>query len=418
MPVFRYKGLNAQGQSVSGVRDADNERSLRAALRKESIWLTEARMGDSTVSAEDTKELSSWQRAEKWFQNFNVRSIATPQTLAILTRQLATLLKAGVQLSDSLTALTEQSENPALQQVLSDLKVQVNEGRSFSQALSRHPRVFTELYINMVAVGEASGTLDTIMFRLAEFLDNQNKLKSKVSSALFYPLIMLGLGTAVMTLLMTVVVPKITAMYDNAGKALPWNTELLIWVSKALSDYYWLVFPLFAGAVVGFFQWKKSKWGRPWWDRFVLRLPLFGNLVRLSALSRFASTAATMLKSGLPLLRTLEVVENVLGNVILTQVIAQARQSIREGESIAQPLKRSGEIPPMVYHMIAIGERSGQLENMLENIATAYTNETETKVTRLTTLLEPLMIVIMGLSVGFVVISVIMPLVNAADAIQ
>jgi general secretion pathway protein F len=434
VPVFQFKGFDLKGKPVAGMKDADHVRALRQTLKREGILLTEVRearesqvakvrakgalkvkgftplqgqgggAGDVLRGALDVpRQILAW---------FTVRGDASPQVIAVLTRQLGTLLRAGVQLSESLTALVEQAERPGLKGVLADIKTQVNEGMPLSQALARHPAFFPDLYINMVAAGEASGSLEAVLFRLADFMDAQNRLRSKVTSALFYPAIMTLLGGGILILLMTTVVPKVTSIYEDVGRALPLNTQILIGMSNLLMNFWWLLLPIFAGVVYGFQRWVRTPAGRKIWDRFVLRLWVFGPLARMIAVSRFAKTLATMLAAGVPLLRAMEIVKNVLGNTVLTQVIEEARESIREGESIAQPLKRSGQFPVIVCHMIAVGERSGQLEGMLENVAMAYDIEVDMKIGRLTSLMEPLMILVMGGSVGFVVFSILTPIME------
>ncbi|MCS6914788.1 MAG: type II secretion system inner membrane protein GspF [Myxococcales bacterium] len=427
MPVFQYKGFDARGKPIAGIKDADNVRALRQALKREGVFLTEVRPSQVAAVEGRVREgavegrlrgallLLSPMRIGRWLQE---RGDASIQTIAILTRQLATLLRAGVQLSESLTALVEQAERPGLKRVLADIKTQVNEGLPLSQAMARHPRFFEELYVNMVAVGEAAGNLEALLFRLADFMEAQNRLRGKVVSALFYPAIMTVLGGGIVGLLMTTVVPKITAMYEDAGQSLPLNTQLMILISNLLSDFWWLLLALGAAAVYGFQRWRATPRGRLLWDRLVLQLPIFGSLARMVAISRFAKTLATMLSSGIQLLRALEIVKNVLGNAVLMRVVEEARESIREGESIAQPLKRSGEFPSVVCHMIAVGERTGQLEAMLENVAAAYDVEVDMKIARLTTLLEPLMILAMGGSVGFIVFSILMPILQMNEFVQ
>jgi general secretion pathway protein F len=328
------------------------------------------------------------------------------------------MLRAGVQLAECLTALIEQAERPGLKRVLSDLKVQVNEGVSLSGALSRHPRFFSELYVNLVAAGEAAGNLEAVLFRLASFLEAQNRLRGKVVSALFYPFIMTIIGGGILTMLMSTVVPKVTAIFADTGRALPLNTQILIFVSTVVTDYAWLVAIVVIAIATLFQRWLRSPKGRLTWDRFILRVPIFGELARKVAVSRFAKTLATMLASGVQLLRAMEIVKNVLGNTVLTKVVEEARESIREGESIAQPLRRSGQFPVIVCHMIAVGERSGQLEQMLENVASDYDLEVDMQIGRLTTLLEPLMILGMGGSVGFVVFSILLPIMQMSDFVQ
>lgn len=439
MPVFQYKGFDAKGKPVSGIKDADSPRTLRQNLRRENILITEvkeaavknpaaearksARGGKLPPQGGDGAEMAlgglvALLSPVTFLQWMRQRGDASQQIIAILTRQLGTLLRAGVQLSESLAALIEQAERPGLKHVLSDVKIQVNEGMPLSQALGRHPRFFGDLYVNLVAAGEAAGNLEGVLFRLADFLEAQNKLRNKVVSALFYPAVMSLMGGGILALLMTTVVPKVTAMYADTGRALPIYTQLLILISELFSSYLWLLALIVIAVVVGFRRWLASENGRLNWDRFVLWLPVFGPLARMVAVSRFAKTLATMLASGVPLLRAMEIVKNVLGNSVLTRVIEEARESIREGESIAQPLKRSGEFPVIVCHMIAVGEKSGQLEQMLENVAGAYDIEVDMKLQRLTTLLEPLMILLMGGSVGFVVFSILMPIMQMNDFVN
>ncbi len=428
MPVFQYKGFDQKGKPAAGIKDADNVRALRQNLKREGILLTEVKQSQANLKTGEMAQgdpasfggggllhAISPLRLVRWME---ARGDAGKPLMAILTRQLGTLLRAGVQLSESLTALIDQAERPGLKRVLSDVKTQVNEGMPLSQAMGRHPRFFEDLYINMISAGEASGNLDAVLFRLADFMDAQNRLRNKVVSALFYPAMMTFIGGAIMALLMTTVVPKITSMYDDTGKALPLLTQVVIFISKALSDYWWAL--IAAGVVSSFWfrRWQRTDKGRNRWDRLVLALPVFGPLARMVAVSRFAKTLSTMLSSGVPLLRAMEIVKNVLGNTVLTKVVEEARESIREGESIAQPLKRSGQFPSIVCHMIAVGERTGQLEGMLENVATAYDIEVDMKIARLTTLLEPVMILVMGGSVASVVFAIMIPILQMSDFVQ
>jgi general secretion pathway protein F len=436
MPVFQYKGFDSKGKATSGVKDADNPRALRTVLRREGILLTDVKesgvgQGRGPARGQKPRPGESQRNPDTLIQAIsnaaspgqilawiNQRGDADPQVIAVLTRQLATLLRAGVQLSESLAALVDQAEREGLKRVLSDVKIQINEGLPLSAALGRHPRFFPDLYINLVSAGEAAGNLEGVLFRLADFMEAQNKLRSKVLTALFYPLVMTVLGGGILILLMNTVVPKVTSMYADSGRALPINTQILIYMSLAMTDYWWVLIPVVFSVVYFVRRWLNSPGGRYRWDRLVLRLPIFGPLTRMVAVSRFAKTLATMLASGVQLLRAMEIVKNVLGNEVLTKVVEEARESIREGESIAQPLRRSGEFPPVVCHMIAVGERSGQLETMLENVAAAYDVEVDMKIARLTTLLEPLMILFMGGAVGFVVFSILMPIMEMNEFVQ
>jgi general secretion pathway protein F len=466
MAVFGYRGiLAASGKQVSGVRDADNAKVLRAVLKREGILLTGAR--------EEVKAKSGGRKSETG----SLVRRGSVADVALMTRQLATLVNAGIPLVESVSALIEQTEKLELKRVLTQVVDRINEGGSLAKALEPHSHVFSNLYVSMVAAGEASGTLEAVLERLADFMESQSKLRGKVGAALAYPALMVVIGSALITVMMVVVVPKVTAIFESLDRALPWYTQALIGTSHLISSNQMLGFVLstvtftlsrsalrdykesdrakhmlfvvlalltggllvtcaFAveslvaygvGVVLGIVAglgvswvtaWVATTEGRLARDAFMLRMPIFGPLVLMLAVSRFARTLATLLRSGVPLLKAMEIVKNVLGNAQLEKVIETAAASIREGESIAGPLKRSGNFPPIVTHMIAVGERSGQLEQMLENVARAYDTQVETRVQALTSLLEPLMIVVMGGGVGFIAFAILMPLIQMNEFAQ
>lgn len=405
MAVFEYRGiLVSTGKPVKGVRDAENAKALRVALRKDGILLT---------TASEEKEAA---KAKK--RSINLFAFAArPSTndVAVVTRQLATLLKAGIPLFESLTALIDQTENEALKRALTQVREQIREGTSFAKALEAHPSIFPPLYINMVRAGEASGKLREVLERVTTFLESQAKLKSKVTSALAYPALMALLGASLVSVLMVAVVPNVTSIFASMDQALPWYTAALIATSDFLSNFWWLVLTMIVGGIWGFRRWVRTPAGRLKWHEIVLRTPIVGKLALMIAIARFSRTLATLLAAGVALLGAMDIVKNVLGNAVLEKVIADAISSIREGQSIADPLKRSGRFPPLVTHMITIGEKSGQLEEMLENVSNAYDLEVETRVTVLTSLLEPLMIVFMGGAVGFIAFSILMPLIQMSS---
>lgn len=401
MAVYAWQGVTTSGKEVKGVRDADSAKALRAQLRKDGILVTKI-LEESEARQKAAREID--------FKRFFQR--VTRIDLAFTTRQLATLLRSGVPLVEALTAITEQIEKPELKAALTQCRDKINEGSSFADALRQHPKIFEPLYVNMVAAGEASGTLEVVLGRLADFLENQAKLQSTVAGALAYPAFMVLMAIGTVSLMMVVVVPKVTAIFQDFAQALPWYTRLLIFVSDVFAGYWWLLALLTVGGIFGFRRWKRSPKGRERWDRFVLRAPLFGSLVLMAAIARFSRTLATLLKSGVPVLHAMEITRNVLGNTELMRVIEDARVSIREGDSIAGPLKRSGKIPPIVTHMIAVGERSGQLEEMLENVANSYDTQVEAKVQAITSLLEPLLIVVLGGVTGGIAFSILMPLIK------
>ena len=406
MAVFEYRGIVATtGKVVSGVRDAENQKALRAALRRDGVLLTQATEEKTGKAAQPKRDLS----LKRLFDRPRTRDIA------VTTRQLATLVRAKIPLFEALTALIEQVEREGLRRVLTDVRDQVREGKSFALALEQHPKVFSPLYVNMVRAGEASGTLEQVLDRLTGFIEGQARLQGKVLSALAYPALMMLVATGLISVLMIAVVPKLTQVFASQKKNLPWYTELLIGTSRFLASYWWLIFGTLGLGIWLFRRWLKTTNGRLRWDAMSLRSPIFGKLVQMVSIARFSRTLGTLLGSGVPLLQAMDIVRTVLGNAALEKVVREAIGSIREGQGIAAPLKKSGRFPPLVTHMIAIGERSGQLEEMLENVAVAYDHEVDTRVQMLTSLLEPLIIVVMGAAVGFIAMSILFPLVQASD---
>ncbi|HVZ71945.1 MAG TPA: type II secretion system inner membrane protein GspF [Polyangia bacterium] len=425
MPVYTWKGLNAGGKAVTGTRDADSPKGLRLVLRRDGVFVTEHREmlagGGSKAAGKGTATKAGGAKVPFWQREIDLGGLVQtvkPQEVAVFTRQLATLLKAGIPLAEALGALQEQSDNKRFEVILTGVRQKVNEGSSLADTLGAHPTIFPELYTNMVRSGEAAGNLDAVLARLADFLDAQHALRSKVSSAMTYPIIMMVLGSGIMGLLMIVVVPKITTIFEDVGKALPWNTSVLIFASDLISGWWWLL--VIAGGI-GYWlyrRWVKKPKGRLTVDTLKLRLPLLGPLTRYVAVARFSRTLSTMLAAGVPVLQALDIVKRVLNNVVLEKVVDEARDAIREGESIAAPLKRSKQFPSMMVHMVGVGERSGQLETMLENVAVAYERDVDGKVARLTTVLSPALIVAMAMGVGFIVLSILQPIMDMQNFTQ
>jgi general secretion pathway protein F len=407
MAVYAYRGIDARGKSVKGVRDADSAKALRSVLRRDGILATEI--------------LEQSEAARKAARDIDLKRLfrrVSQMDVAVATRQLSVLLRSGVPLVEALSALIEQLDHPDLKNAFTDTRNQVNEGSTLADALKAHPKLFPSLYTNMVAAGEASGTLEEVLGRLAEFLDDQAQLQSKVKGALAYPIVMAVVVVLILFLMMSVVVPKVTAIFENFNQTLPWYTRLLIFVSDIFSNYWWLLGALLAAGIYGFRRWKATEQGRIKWDLFVLEVPLFGPLLTMVAVARFARTLATLLASGVPVLTAMDITRNVLGNTELMRVVEEARASVREGEGIAKPLRQAGRFPPIVTHMIAVGERSGQLEEMLLHVADAYDQQIEVRVGALTSILEPLLIVVMGAVVGGIAFAILMPLLRLNEMIQ
>ncbi len=411
MPAYAYTGLNATGKTIKGIETADSIAALKQALKRQGVYLTAVAeaAGGSAGTSRATSGGGLGSREIDFGQFFDrIR----PKDVAGVTRLMSTLLCAGVTLPESLVALTDQVESPRFKNVLSDIGAKVNEGSSLADAMASHPKVFSKLYINMVRAGEASGSLETVLIRIADFMDQQEELRGKVTTAMFYPLAMALVGVGVVTLLMVKVVPGIADMFAGQGAELPFTTRSLIWLSSVIAGYWWLLIIAFGGMVYGFRKWRATPTGRELTDRFILGFPIVGQLARKIAISRFARTLSTMLASGVQLLQALDIVRSLLGNVVLEKVLTQARDEIREGAGIAPALKRSGQFPPLVTHMIAVGERSGQLEQMLTDLADAYDREASAAITRATAILEPVMIVLMGGSVGFIVFAIMTPILQ------
>jgi general secretion pathway protein F len=406
MAVFEYRGiLVASGKPTKGFRDAENAKTLRAALRKDGILLTVANETKAAAAAKAGQKKSL----------FSFGKSASAGDVAIMTRQLATLIGAGIPLFESLSALIEQVEQEAIRHALTEIREKVREGTSFAKALEAHPGIFPDLYINMVRAGEASGTLEQVLERLTTFMDSQAKLRSKVTSALAYPTLMIIIGVSLISVLMVAVVPNVVSIFQSMNEALPWYTSLLILVSDIMGGYWWIIFPSIGISAYIFRRWTRTPNGKLKWHAALLKMPIFGKLVQMLAVARFARTLATLLAAGVALLPAMDIVRNVLGNAVLEKVVVDAIGSIREGQSIAEPLKKSGKFPPLVTHMISVGEKSGKLEGMLESVSDAYDAAVEARVQVVTSLLEPLIIVIMGAGVAFIAMAILMPLIQMSS---
>jgi len=403
MAMYEYIGIDAKGKHASGVVDADNERAARQKLRRMNVFPT-------TLGLEGEVKQKVGMGMNIDFSKYLQR--VKTQEVAILTRQLATLVNANIPLVDALAALVDQIENPKLKNIISRVRERVMEGSKFSDALKGFPKVFSGMYVNMINAGENSGALDIVLLRLADFTESQSKLKSKVIGAMIYPAIMSVVGVLLMVMLLVVVVPKITAIFADTGAVLPLPTKILIGISGALSDYWYLFILAIPLTIYGIKRILRTPSGKMWWHKKSITLPLFGKLNRMIIVSRFSRTLSTLLGSGVPLLVSMDIVKNVITNLRLRNVIEKTRANVSEGQSIAEPLRRSGEFPPLVTHMIAIGEKTGSLEKMLERVADTYDDEVDNTLSSLTTLLEPLMIVVMAGVVAFIVLSILLPIMK------
>jgi general secretion pathway protein F len=413
MPVFEYKALDAKGKVNNGVVDADTPKEAREKLRKKQIFVTSMTDSDTgkkksrkKVAAKTANIGSSLERINAMFQNPRRSEITA------LTRQLATLLSAGIPLVDSLNALVQQVESKEVEKALRTIREDVQSGITFADSLARHPIYFSELYTNMVRAGEASGALDDILKRLAAFMYAQNKMKNRVMAALTYPIIMCVAGTGVVIFLLTYVVPKITKVITKRGGPLPAPTALLIVIQNIFVNYWWIIAIICGSLFVLYQAVVATDKGALWRDTWKLKIPVFGELFRKQSVSRFATTFSTLLGSGIQATECLRILQNVVDNKLISNVLANVRERIIEGTDIATPLKKSGVFPPVVGYMIAVGEQSGQLEDILEKISESYDEEVEITTSKVTSLIEPIIIIVMAFIVGFIVLAVVLPLVS------
>ncbi|MDH4186331.1 MAG: type II secretion system inner membrane protein GspF [Nitrospira sp.] len=407
MPVYHYTGYRNDGGAATGIIDAESPKVARVKLRKVGVFPTDV-VEQSAVDQGSGKASARIGRSP---------ALSTTD-MAMMTRQLATLLVAGLPLVDALGVMVDQTEKSGVKALMADIREEIRGGSSFSAVLERYPREFSQIYIHMVRAGEASGALDQILFRLAEFLEKQLSLQHKVTNAVLYPALMLIVGVSVLFFLMTFVVPKITAVFANLQQALPWPTIVLMSISHFLADYWPLMLAGIALAVWAARRALQTVSGQLAADRWLLKLPLIGEVARMVAISRLTGTLATMLASGVQLLDAMDVAKRVMNNRVLEQAVEGARQNIREGETIAEPLKRSGEFPALVTHMIAVGERSGEMEEMLRRIGQIYDGEVDRVITRFTSLLEPIMILAMGVLVFFIVVAILLPIFEMGQMVR
>ncbi|MCI0529940.1 MAG: type II secretion system inner membrane protein GspF [Nitrospira sp.] len=420
MAVYEYKGLTTEGRNVSGIVDADNPKTARFKLRKSGIFpveVLESHQARTAMTPSHPAAAIPQPVGGRLLKN-RLAERVTIQELAVVTRQMATLLGAGLPLLEVLSALGDQVEKRLLKWTIAQVREQVKEGRSFADALAMHPRIFSPVYIQMIRVGEVSGTLDQILLYLAQFLERQGQLRSRVLSSMAYPIFMLAVSALVLVFLLNFVVPRVLSVFSDVHQVLPLPTRILINITWLLQGYWWLFLVLmFVGGLV-ITRYLATPVGREKYDGWKLKAPLVGKLVKLIALSRFADTLSILLRGGVPLLQAFDIVKKVVNNRILENALEAARENIREGESIAEPLRRSGVFPPLVTRMIAVGEASAELERMLQKVAEAYQNEVDITLGTLMSLLAPLMILVMGLVVLFIVMAILLPILEMSQLVR
>lgn len=408
MPVYTYNALNDRGKSTRGVINADSPRAARTKLRQSGLFATDIVEAAQGEAPESRRSLA----------NVTLFSRVSTQDITVMTRQFATLLAANLTVVDALTALIEQADHTTLKRTLIQVRESINEGSSLAAALAQHRRVFSSLLINMVRAGEASGALPLVMLRVADFSERQLDTRKQITAKMYYPLFMVAVGGLILFALLTYVVPTVTTIFEHMRQSLPLPTIILIRVSTFLQKYWWTLALGGLGAIFAFQQYKRTESGRRRIDLFKIRAPLIGKLMLKVAMSRFTRTLGILLHSGITLLDALDIARAVVDNVVLAQAIDTAKADIREGATIAGPLKASGYFPPLVSHMISIGEKTGQLEDMLIRVADSYDNEVRVNVEGLTSLVEPVIIVVMALVVFGIMLAVLLPIFEINTAVR
>ena len=408
MPVYEYTALDPAGKKLKGVLDADSLAAARQKIRQTGKYPVNIR--ETVPRARQTKKRS--------FLSLQTGQRVKQQEIHVATRQLATLLGAGIPLVPALNGLVEQTTNKTLKTIITQIKESVNEGNSLTSALAEHPRLFSRIYVNMVRAGEASGSLDVVLERLAEFGERQQALRSRIKAALIYPIFMALVGTVVLFLLITFIVPSITKVFDDRNQVLPLPTIILIKISSFLQSYWWLVLLLLVVLISGIRFFIQRPRGRRIWDKLKLTLPLLQDLNIKIAAASMGRTLASLLQSGVPLITSLQIVKNILNNVLLAEVMDQATEELEKGKSLSVILRGNKYFTPMLVQMIAVGEQSGALEKMLEKAADSYEKEVEAKIMAMTSMIEPIMILAMGLVVSFIVISILLPIFEMNQLIK
>ncbi len=403
MPIYEYTALNAKGKNITDIIDAESITAARQKLRASRIY---------PVSIKEVYDTSPKSRSStgKWSVSLPFSGRVSPAEMAIMTRQLSTLLGAGFPLVSALHTLIPQTRSSVLQRTLARIKDSIEEGSSFAAALGQYPDIFSDIYINMVGSGESSGTLEVVLNRLADITERQQTITNNIRSAVAYPILMFFVGTLILVFLLTYIVPSITSIFADMDQALPMPTLILINVSDFMKNSWWIILAAIAVLLIAGRHIKNTDKGGYVFDRLILKLPIAGSLKIKLAAARFARTLGSLLENGVPLMSALGIVKNVVGNRIVAEAVENAALNVEKGGGLGKSLETSNVFPYISIQMIQVGENSGELETMLNKVADIYENEVEAAVTTATSLLEPLIILFMGLVVGFIVLSICLPI--------
>jgi type IV pilus assembly protein PilC len=402
MAAYTYEAINAQGLRTTGEIHAADLTSAREQLRSRGLLAQSLRERGATGEGGSSR-----------FKKVK------PRDLQIFSRQLATMIEAGVSVVTAFATLEQQTESKYLREVIAEVRSDVETGMVLSKAFARHPKVFSRLFVAMIEAGESSGTLDTVLDRVATQIEKEVALKRRVKSAMVYPLVVLTFAALVLTFMLMFIVPVFQGVFDDLGGELPTPTKLIVGMSQGLRDWWFIIFPLIGAGVWGFFKWKSSERGRPVWDTFKLKIPLkIGDVVQKVALARFSRTLSTLVTAGVDIIKALEITAATSGNWVIEQSVERVRVRVHEGVPISQPLVEDPAFPPMVSQMVKIGEETGELDKMLGKVADFYEDEVDTSIASLTSIIEPIMIIGVGAMVGLIVISMYLPMFKMLELVK
>jgi len=415
MPTFNYRALDKGGKEIRGRIDANSEATVIERLRSMGYYPTDvSKAKGQTVGQTNIEELPIIRTVYQLITRGKVKS----KNLMMFTRQLATLIGAGLPLLRSLRILHEQVESSNLKRTIGSVADDVEGGTTFSEALARHPHIFNKLYVNMIKAGEIGGALEQVLERLALFAEKSQALKSKVMSALYYPVIVMVIASIIVGIVLVYVVPRFQEFWDQAGAELPGPTQLLVSASMIIREKAPAVLLVILAIIILYRNINNTDRGKLALDSLKLKLPVFGSLLQKAAVARFARTFGTLLDTGVPILQSLVIVKDTSGNEVIARAMMDIHSSIREGETVSEPMRQHPVFPPLVVHMIAVGEETGAIDQMLVKVAEAYEREVDSTVEGLTSLLEPLLIVMLGVIIGFIVIALYLPLFKIGDIIK
>jgi type IV pilus assembly protein PilC len=432
MPKFSYVAMDPRGQETKGTLDVGSQNEAIGRIKEMGLFPTKIVSLDKAREKEKTDKKGpaaapgqAQARKKGKGLNFEIKipglsGKVKSKVLCTFTRQLATLVDAGLPLLRGLRVLERQERNVTLKNILGELAVSIEGGSTFSEALAQHPKVFNRLFVNMVKAGELGGVLEVVLNRLSEFMEKAQKIKGKVVAAMFYPIAVLVVATVIMGVLMMLVIPKFKEVFAGLadGKPLPGFTMLVMGISEMVKDHFiWTAVGVIV-FVVAFLMFIRTKFGRHSWDKFKLKVPAIGPVVTKVAISRFTRTLGTLITSGVPILQALNIVKETSGNVIISNAVSEVHESVKEGETITAPLEKSGIFPPMVISMVDVGEQTGALPEMLLKIADNYDDEVDNAVAAMTSLLEPIMIVVLAVIVGSIVIAMFLPLISLMEGMS